>query len=243
MERGPRVLVLDDDVAMRRLLRRQLTTACYRVQDVAASQTVLKRITEREFDLLILDMDSTATGCQGAIRIVRDVSSIPILALSVRRDEEALVDALNSGADDYVQKPFGSKELLARVRNALRRRARQRGKPDRIVTAEFELDLAYRRVHVRGSEVHLPRKHYEVLRVLAEGAGRVLTHKQILRAVWGSGRPHQIGYLRLAIRELRRKLEVDPAHPRYILTEIGVGYRLETQRLSKLAGKGDSARS
>jgi two-component system, OmpR family, KDP operon response regulator KdpE len=224
--RGPSVLVADDDPAVRLLLRRELTAAGYRVQAVEPSQRALRSITERQFDLLILDIDAAAGGPE-AIRIAREMSTVPILALSVRADEDATIEALEKGADDYVRKPFGVKELLARVKNVLRRRTREQGKPALLVTGDLEIDLLYRRVRLRGQEVHLPVKLYEVLRVLAEGVGRVRTREEILRAVWGARRAERIEYLRSAIRELRRKLEADPAHPRYIVTEMGVGYRLE----------------
>jgi two-component system, OmpR family, KDP operon response regulator KdpE len=225
--RGPSVLVADDDPAVRLLLRRELTAAGYRVQAVEPSQRALRSITERQFDLLILDIDAAAAGGLEAIRIAREMSTVPILALSVRADEDATIEALEKGADDYVRKPFGVKELLARVKNVLRRRTREQGKPALLVTGDLEIDLLYRRVRLRGQEVHLPVKLYEVLRVLAEGVGRVRTREEILRAVWGARRAERIEYLRSAIRELRRKLEADPAHPRYIVTEMGVGYRLE----------------
>ena len=230
MGRGPSVLIIDDDPAIRRMLRRAMTAAGYQVQDIAPGGGALECIADRQIDLLILDIDPPAGGGPEAVRIVRELSAIPILALSVRGDEESTVDALDSGADDYIRKPFGIKELLARAKNALRRRARQRGKPAQLVSGDLEVDLVHRRVRSRGREVRLPAKPYEVLRVLVEGDGKVLTHKEILRAVWGARRVDCVQYLRLAIRKLRRKLEADPAHPRHILTETCVGYRLDVQR-------------
>jgi two-component system KDP operon response regulator KdpE len=158
--------------------------------------------------------------------MVRRLSQMPVLALSAHGKEDAMVDALNSGADDYVVKPFGTKELLARVNNALRRRAREQGRPAKVVSGELEIDLLHRRVRSGGRDVHLPPKSYEVLRALAENTGKVVTHQEILSAVWG---PQYVDrtYLRIAIRELRRKLEADPGHPLYILTEPHIGYRLE----------------
>ena len=230
MGRGPSVLIIDDDPAIRRMLRRAMTAAGYQVQDIAPGGGALEWIAERQIDLLILDIDPPAGGGPEALRIVRKLSAVPILALSFRGDEDSTVDALDTGADDYIRKPFGIKELLARAKNALRRRARQRGKPAQLVTGDLEVDLVHRRVRSRGREVHLPAKPYEVLRVLIEGDGKVLTHKDILRAVWRARRVDRVQYLRLAIRELRRKLEADPAHPRHILTETRVGYRLDVQR-------------
>ena len=157
---------------------------------------------------------------------------MPILALSASGDEDAAARALDYGADDYVQKPFRLKELLARVTNALRRRSLEQGKPARVVSGDLEIDLLHRRVHLHGEAVHLRRKSYEVLRVLAEKAGQVLSHSEILSAVWGAGCADRTAYLRVAIRELRLKLEADPAHPRHIVTETHVGYRLELQQRS-----------
>jgi two-component system, OmpR family, KDP operon response regulator KdpE len=230
MGHGPSILIIDDDPAIRRLLRRAMIAAGYQAEDMAPSEGVLECVAERHFNLLILDIDLPGGRGLAAIRILRDRSPVPIVAISVRDDEDATVDALNSGADDYLRKPFGLKELLARAGNALRRRARERGKPAQIVTGDLEIDLLRRRVRSRGRDVHISAKRYEVLRVLAEGAGKALTHKEILHAVWGARRVDRVGYLRSAIRELRRKLEADPAHPRHILTETRVGYRLDVRQ-------------
>jgi two-component system, OmpR family, KDP operon response regulator KdpE len=242
MARGPRVLIVDDDPAIRTLLRRGMRAAGYRVEDAAPSQDLLSGIAERQLDLLILDIDSPVSGGADAIRRVRECSPVPLLVLSAQSDEDAIVRALSRGADDYVRKPFGTKELLARAENALRRQARERGTPAPLVIDGLEIDLLHRRVYAQGVEVHLAVKPYEVLRVLAESAGRVLTHNEILNAVWGPRRLDQVDRLRLAIRELRRKLEADPAHPRYILTETGVGYRLQVAQRAELAAPRPPAR-
>jgi two-component system, OmpR family, KDP operon response regulator KdpE len=230
MARGPSVLVIDDDPAIRRMLRQVLTTAGYRVQDVTPGQGVVLQVAEHQFDLLILDIDDPADIGPDPIGIMRNLSPAPILALSVRGEEGAAVSALEKGADDYVRKPFGVNELLARVMSVLRRRARERGTPPVLVTGELEIDLLQHRIRRRGQEIHLSVKLYEVLHVLAENAGRVLTHAEILRAVWGERSAGRIEYVRVAIRKLRRQLEADPAHPRYILTEPGIGYRLELRK-------------
>jgi len=230
MTRAPHVFVVDDDPGIRRLLHRELEAASYSVQDSAAGPAALQAVAERPFDLLILDIDSPASGWEDVIRLVRGVSPLPILALSASDDEDAAARALDYGADDYVQKPFRMKELLARVTNALRRRSLEQGKPARVVSGDLEIDLLYHRVRLHGQPVHLRHKSYEVLRVLAEKAGQVLSHREILSAVWGEGCADRIAYLRVAIRELRLKLEADPAHPRHIVTEAVVGYRLELQQ-------------
>jgi two-component system, OmpR family, KDP operon response regulator KdpE len=227
--RGPRILVIDDDPAIRRLLRGALTTAGYRVEEVAPAQGAVVRIAKRPFDLLLLDIDEPAGIGPNPIAVLRDLSPAPILALSVRDDEASAASALENGADDYIRKPFGLNELLARVKIALRRRARERGKPALFSTGDIEIDLLHRRVRLRGQEIHLPVKRYEVLRVLAEGAGKVLTHEAVLAAVWGPRHADRVEYLRVAIRDIRRKLEADPIHPRYIVTEPRVGYRLQME--------------
>ncbi len=224
---GLRILVIDEDPGVRRLLRRALTAAGYRVHDAQPGADLANRIAGGVLDLLVLCIDSPECGGPAAIRVVREGSSVPIVALSVRGDEETAVQALHLGADDYVQKPFRVNELLARVTNALRRRAQELGRPALVVSDDLEVDLLRRRVCLRGQAVHLPLKSFEVLRVLAESAGKVLTHKQLLCAVWGPRRVDQVAYLRIAIRTLRNKLEADPAHPAHILTETGVGYRLD----------------
>jgi two-component system, OmpR family, KDP operon response regulator KdpE len=198
MARGPRVLVIDDDPAIRRLLRQVLTTAGYRVEDVVPGQDAVARVAERQFDLLLLDIDEPAGIGPDPIRLMRGVSPAPIVALSIRSDDDAAASALENGADDYVRKPFGLKELLARVTTTLRRRARERGKPAAFATGDLEIDLLHRRIRLRGQEIHLSVKRYEVLRVLAESAGKVLTHDAILSAVWGARHSERVEYLRVA---------------------------------------------
>jgi two-component system KDP operon response regulator KdpE len=232
--RGPFVLIIDDDPGIRTLLRRGLRAAGYRARDVEPGQGALECLAAGHFDLIVLNIDCPVGSGPDPIWAVRELSPMPILALSVRAKEEAMVKALDTGADDYVQKPFGMEELLARVRALLRRQAREQGRPAQfvVVSGDLEIDLLHRRVRSRGHEIHLEVKPYEVLRVLAEGADRVLTHDAILRAVWGARRAERV-QLRMAIWELRRKLEADPAHPQYIVTEVGVGYRLDVRKRDK----------
>lgn len=237
MARGPRVLIIDGDRATRTLLRRVLTAAGYRVQDSETGQGGLRRLAQREFDLLILDINSSAGSGAEAVPMVRELSTTPILVLCA--NEDTAVGALDAGADDYVRQPLSIKELLARIRNALRRRAREQGKPGSLVVGDLEIDLLGRRISCRGQEVRLPVKLYDVLRVLAEGAGKVLTHEDILRAVWGADHVDRLNYVRVAIQKLRHKLEPDPSHPRYILTETGVGYRLRARERAASRKKPD----
>ena len=232
MLKGPSILVVDEDPAIRLLLRRGLNAAGYRVQDAAPAQAESGFLARREFDLLILDIDAAACGGTETIRNLRQHSAVPIIALSARPDEKASVAALDSGADDYVRKPFGREELLARIRTVLRRRAVEQGKPVPLVSGDLEIDLLHRRIRRQGQEVKLSAKPYAVLRLLAENAGKVLTHAELLCAVWGEQHAGRVSYLRLAIRTLRRQLETDPAHPRILVSERGVGYRFVVNQAS-----------
>jgi two-component system, OmpR family, KDP operon response regulator KdpE len=257
MTRRPLILVIDEDPSIRTLLRRALRAAGYEVQDGAPDQAhPLKAAQKRPVDLLIFDVDAQTGGGRQTIQKLRSLSPMPILALSFHSDEDAIVDVLTCGADDFVTKPFSLKEIVARVENALRRRARQQAKPTQVFAGDLEIDLLHRRVRARGQETHLSPRLYEVLRVLAEKAGATVKREDILGAVWGKRRRKRVAYLRLAIRELRRRLEIDPANPRHILTEIKVGYRLEAEKNARSGigsaeafrggggeGEGDSPRS
>jgi two-component system KDP operon response regulator KdpE len=227
MVRATAVAIVDDDPAIRLLLRRSLRTLGYRVHDVGSPEGAPGYLAKNRVDLLILGTDEPLGGGTDIIRTVRYRSLIPILVLSTRADEDTAVRVLESGADDFMRKPFGDRELLARVKNALRRRAREEGITTLVVTGDLEIDLLHRRIRSGGREVHVSPRPYEVLRLLTERAGTPITNAEILLTVWGPYRTGRVQYVRLAIRELRRKLEPDPAKPRYILTEVGVGYRLE----------------
>jgi len=223
----PEIVVVDDDPAIRLMLRRSLGTLGWRVQEFGSPAEAPGYIAKNTADLLIWGTDESLCGGTNVIRTVRRHSPIPILVLSNRGDEDTAVDAFESGADDFIRKPFGDRELLARVKNALRRRAQEAGVTMLVVTGDLEIDLLHRRIRSGGREVRLSPRPYDVLRLLTANAGKPLTNAEILRAVWGPHRIDRVQYVRLAIRELRRKLEPDPARPRYILTEAGVGYRLE----------------
>jgi len=229
--RGPLVLVVDDDEAIRTLLRRELTAAGYRVEDSDSDEAARKLISP-DFDLLILDIEPAAN--KAAMRALRERFLVPILVTSSRQDDDALINAFESGADEYVAKPFSPREVVARVGNVLRRRVRREGKRSPLIMGDLEIDLPHRRVRLCGKDVHISPKPYEVLRILAENAGEPIAYNTILRAVWGNERPGRIEYLRLAIRELRRSLERDPSHPRHILTEMRVGYRLGNENSHEL---------
>src|ERR1700693_1302752 len=229
MTQGPAVLIIDDDPAIRPRLRRDLSAAGYRVEDMVPGIGTLAHVAEPRFDVAILDIDLPAFGGPEIISAVREFSSIPIVALSSWDDNQTGISALDRGADDWIRKPFDMREVLARIKNALRRKAREQAKPVHLVSGTLEVDLLHRRVWIDGQQVRLSVKPYEVLRVLAEGVGKVITHQEILRAVWGKRGMVRVSYLRVAIRMVRRQLEADPTHPRCILTEPRVGYRLNIE--------------
>jgi len=226
---GPSILVVDDDRAIRLLLYRELTAADYRVESILPRRDVVAFLANHPFDLVMLDVDASVSKGAEVIRSVRKISPAPILALAVHAGEDNVAQVLEAGADDFIRKPFGIKELLARVHSALRRRVREQGGRSVIVCGDLTIDLARHRVQMRGCDVHLPPKSFEVLRLLAENAGRVLSHREILTAVWGGDRVVPVAYLRLTIRDLRRNLEADPEHPKLIRTEVRIGYCLDLE--------------
>lgn len=225
MAPGPRVLVIDDEPAICRLLAVALVAHGYQVRDARTGGDGLSLAATWRPDLVVLDLGLPDVEGHEVIRRLREWSAVPVIVLSVRHQEDEKVKALDAGADDYITKPFGMGELLARIRSALRRASPSAGEPV-IRVGDLTLDLARRQVTVAGREVHLTPTEYALLKVLAAEAGRVLTHRQLLRAVWGPGYDNESQYLRVFVRQLRYKLEPDPSRPRYILTEPAVGYRL-----------------
>ncbi|HVY17710.1 MAG TPA: response regulator transcription factor [Rhodopila sp.] len=223
---GPaRVLVIDDEPAIRRFLRAGLATQGYVVTELDTGLPALDVVRRRGADLIVLDLGLPDIDGTEVIQRIRETgSAVPIVVLSSRGDEAAKVQALDLGADDYVTKPFGIDELLARIRAALRHRLQQAGETPVFRSGDLGVDLVRRIVTVRGQEVKLSPREYSVLRLLVQHAGKVLTHGMILREVWGANTDVQ--YLRIYIRALRQKLEADPERPVHILTETGVGYRL-----------------
>ena len=220
------VMIVDDDPANRKYLRRILTEQRYRVSEITSAKAALHSIAEDRPDLLILSLDSYDVDGSETMLSLRAISSVPIIAISVRDNEDSIVEALENGADDYVKKPFVARELLARIQSALRRTMRMQRKPPLFVSGDLKVDLARRLVWSQGRQVHLSPKPYQVLRVLVENGGKVVTHEDILISVWGLERKDRLQYLRLAIRVLRRSLERDPTHPNLIVTETRIGYRL-----------------
>ena len=226
----PRVLVVDDELQIRRSLRVTLRTNGYDVDEAATGEAALDAVAVRPPELIILDLGLPDVDGVEVTRRLREWTRLPIIVLSAMGEDEAKVRALDAGADDYVTKPFSVPELLARMRVALRRGARGIEAGDRVVRIEdVEIDLARRVVTRAGVEVHLTPTEYGLVRFLAQNAGRVVTHGQLLRSVLGNGYEDAIGSLRVYIASLRKKLEADPSEPRLIVTEPGVGYRLKAE--------------
>ncbi len=223
---GERILVVDDEPQIRRAVRSGLSAQGYQVLLAADGEEALDMAASRPVDLVVLDLGLPDMDGLEVCRQLREWSSVPIIVLSVRAGEHDKVGALDEGADDYLTKPFGMEELLARIRaNVRRARAAPHEEPV-FTTGSLTLDMARHVVTLAGQEVKLTRMEYDVLRYLALNAGRVITHRAILRAVWGEEYEDETQYLRVHIGRLRRKLEPDPARPQYIITEPGVGYRL-----------------
>jgi len=221
----PVVLVIDDEVQIRRLLRVTLEANGYRVLDAATGSDGIVEAAQRKPDAVMLDLGLPDLDGLTVLKRLREWSRVPVLILTVRDADDEKVAALDSGADDYVTKPFSTAELLARLRVALRH---AQPTPENAVfrSGDLEVDLSNRRITVRGKEVKLTPTEYSFLRLLVRNAGRVVTQRQILTEVWGPNAVEQTHYLRVYAAHLREKLEADPARPELILTEPGVGYRL-----------------
>jgi two-component system KDP operon response regulator KdpE len=222
---GVRVVVVDDEPAIRRFLRAALSAHGYAIFEAGDGQSALSAVAAERPDLVILDLGLPDLDGIEVTRLLREWTRIPILILSVRGQDADKIAALDAGADDYVVKPFGVGELLARMRVALRH-VTPAGDEPVLVVDELVIDRARREVKVAGREVQLTPTEYGLLCVLAAHAGKVLTHRQLLRELWGPGYEQETHMLRVNISNLRRKLEPDPARPHYIRTEPGVGYRL-----------------
>jgi two-component system KDP operon response regulator KdpE len=224
----PRILVVDDELAIQRFLKTALDTGEFCLQQAETGHMALAAVAALRPDIILLDLGLPDMDGVEVIGRIREWSQVPIIVLSVREREDDKVKALNAGADDYLTKPFGVGELLARIRAALRRSLKQAPEPVYRIE-ELEVDLARRRVSVHGEELQLTPTEYELLRLLVIHAGKVLTHSQILKQIWGVAYMEQPHVLRVNISNLRHKIERDPSRPRYILTEAGVGYRLRTE--------------
>ena len=225
------ILVIDDEPQIRRVLRTTLSTHGYEIAEAKTGEEALEWLRKQPPDLVLLDMNMPGMGGVEACREIRRASDAPIIMLTVRNAERDKVAALDAGADDYVVKPFGIEELLARIRAALRRYAPGDALPA-FVSKDLSIDFEARQVSVRERDVHLTPKEYEVLRHLVANQGKPLTHRRLLQAVWGPDYGEETESLRVVINQLRKKLEADPARPRYILTEPWVGYRFQPPRAS-----------
>lgn len=227
----PVIIVIEDDPSIRRFLRTSLGTHGFNVFEADTGKQGIVEASVRKPDLLILDLGLPDMDGVDAIKAIRAWSAVPIIILSARSSEQQKIDALDAGADDYLTKPFGFGELLARIRVALRHsiRPQEQSQADVFATANLQVDLLNRVVSVDGREIHLTPIQYRLLTVLVKHAGKVMTHQQILNEVWGPSYQENAHYLRIYMSQLRQKLETDPTQPKFLLTESGVGYRLKVR--------------
>jgi two-component system, OmpR family, KDP operon response regulator KdpE len=228
MTNGELLLVVEDEPQMRKFLRASLASHGYRTIEAVSALEATQLATSHNPDLVLMDLGLPDGDGIALTRSMREWTKVPIIVISARGREDDKVAALDAGADDYLTKPFGVRELQARIRVALRHAAQASGgsTEPRIEIQDLVVDLARREVFVRDGQVHLTPTEYKLLVLLARHAGRVLTHGAILREVWGPGQAHQTHYVRVHMAELRKKIEADPSHPRLLVTEPGVGYRL-----------------
>jgi two-component system, OmpR family, KDP operon response regulator KdpE len=222
-----RILVVDDDPQIRRVMRVTLTGQGYEVDDAKSGDAALEKVREARFDLVLLDMNMPGLGGIETCRAIRSQSEIAVVMLTVRDSEEDKVAALDAGADDYVTKPYNAPELLARIRAALRRTPWTQGPAGPMKLGSVEVDFDTRRVTSRGRQVRLTPKEFELLRYFVMHPNKVLSHRELLQAVWGPDYGDQVDYLRVFVNQLRKKIEGDPSNPAILLTEPWVGYRLQ----------------
>jgi two-component system KDP operon response regulator KdpE len=226
----PVIVLIEDDPKIRRFLRTAFVNNGYRLFEAATGSDGLVEAATRQPDVVIVDLGLPDLDGVEVIRRLREWTSVPVIVLSARGQESDKVAALDAGADDYVSKPFGPRELLARVRVAVRHAARtSTGEDSTFTVGDLRVDLARRQVFVGGKEVRLTPIEYKLLTTLVRHAGKVLTHGQLLKEVWGPSHESEAHYLRIYIMQLRRKLEANPTRPRYLRTEPGVGYRLAVE--------------
>ena len=230
MSQEATILLIEDEPEIRRFLRTTLPAHGFRLYEAATGNEGLTEAKSRNPDLILLDLGLPDLEGSEIIRQVREWTATPIIVLSARDQEQVKVAALDQGADDYVTKPFGVNELLARMRAALRHASRSADVTETVfMLGDLKVDLGRRQVFVSGKEIHLTPIEYKLLTTLIRHAGKVLTHRQLLKEVWGPLHVEEGHYLRVYMRQLRNKLEKTPAHPHYLVTELGVGYRLRTE--------------
>lgn len=228
MNSPAKVLIVDDEPHIRRFLKTTLARASYAITEAETARQALDRIGDESPDVVLLDLGLPDRDGLELVPLVKKLSTATLLVISARDATDQKVAALDLGADDYVTKPFDSEELLARVRTALRHRMHAQGARAAVVAGDVEIDLVDRRVLKAGTDVHLTPKEFSVVAELAKFPGRVITHRQLLHAVWPNDHEQHIEYLRVVIRNLRQKIETDVAMPRIVVNEPGVGYRLRT---------------
>jgi two-component system KDP operon response regulator KdpE len=222
------VLVVDDEPQIRKFLRLGLEDSGFAVLEAANGEAALRVAVAVQPELVVLDLGLPDREGFEVLERLREWSRVPVIVLSVRSREGEKVRAFDLGADDYVVKPFGMPELLARVRAALRRRVEAEAREPVFRVGALEVDLVRRVVRVNGAQVRLSPKQYRLLQILVTNAGKVVTHRQLLNDIWGAAHRDDVQYLRVFVRKLRSRIEADPARPAYLLTELGVGYRLRT---------------
>jgi two-component system KDP operon response regulator KdpE len=227
-ETGQRVLVVDDERSIRRYLRAALSAQGFQIEEAADGQSAINAVTSFRPDVVILDLGLPDIDGIQVTRRVREWSPVPIIILSVREAEADKIAALDAGADDYLTKPFGTGELMARLRVALRRQSIEPDQPV-LELRGLKMDVARRLVTVDERKIQLTPTEYDLLRILMRNAGKVLTHNQLLKQIWGSAYEGEIHTLRVNISNIRHKIETDPARPQYLVTESGVGYRLRAE--------------
>jgi two-component system, OmpR family, KDP operon response regulator KdpE len=220
------ILAVDDEPQIRRVLRATLTAQGYTILEAKSGEEALEMIRRERVDLVLLDVNLPGISGLETCREIRSSSDVPIIMLTVHNAEQDKVQALDAGADDYVVKPFGSEELMARIRAALRRSSTAEALPE-FETADLKIDFSKRLVTVHANNVRLTPKEFELLRHLVANQGKAIPHRRLLQAVWGPDYGEETEYLRVFINQLRKKIEPDPSHPRYILTEPWLGYRFE----------------
>ncbi len=227
MSNTPLILLVEDELAIRRFLRASLPSESYRLEEAETGKQALRLAAQQPPDLVILDLGLPDIDGQDVLRQLREWLHAPIIILSARDQEQEKIAALDGGADDYLTKPFSTGELLARIRVALRHANRIAADHESSIFehGDLKIDFAARRVFVQDEEVHLTPLEYKLLTTMAHHAGKVLTHRFLLKEIWGPHDVHETHYLRVFMATLRRKIELDPAQPQYLLTEQGVGYR------------------
>jgi two-component system KDP operon response regulator KdpE len=234
---GPRLLIVDDEPQIVRALTPALQAAGYAIESRSSGAEALSALAAEPCEAIILDLGLPDMDGKEVIVRVREWSDAPIIVLSARDLESEKIAALDAGADDYVNKPVGVGELLARLRAAQRGRDRRFASQAQVRAGDLEIDFPLRRVSIQGEEVHLTPREYDLLRVLARHAGRVVTHRQLIAAVWGAGAQVDAQFVRVLVGQLRQKVEAEPASPRLVMTEPGLGYRLVAEDEAEGGGR------